>query len=286
MNFQRIGNLPKLGQGGFTLVELMVAGVLGLILIAGVIQLFVGTSQNSRLSAGLASLQDSGRFASQFLVEDITRSGWSDQVAFPNQGVTLNRNVVLASGTRLCASASDGTCNGASANTSSVSVITAHSDRLRLQYNGTTNCLGQSVNGGAVGLVVNTYFLANVTAGSDGIAVGDLVCSANNRQDTIVSGVESFQVQLGIDVNSDGTPDRFVTANDSLLGSSSTKIVAVRFGLLLASDPNVLDGARNYTSNEVTVLNESALSRNDRRLRRLFQRTVATPNNPGVPSGQ
>lgn len=48
---------------GFSLLELMVAMLLGLLLSAGIITLFSSTSQTSRLQDGLAHLQENGRYA-------------------------------------------------------------------------------------------------------------------------------------------------------------------------------------------------------------------------------
>ncbi|MFC1665831.1 PilW family protein, partial [Pseudomonadota bacterium] len=48
---------------GFTLIELMVAMVIGLFLLAGLIQIFFAGKQTYRLGDGLSRLQENGRFA-------------------------------------------------------------------------------------------------------------------------------------------------------------------------------------------------------------------------------
>lgn len=54
---------PRRTQVGLSLIELMIALVLGLLLTAGIITLFSGTSKSSRVQDGLARLQENGRYA-------------------------------------------------------------------------------------------------------------------------------------------------------------------------------------------------------------------------------
>ncbi|MGH8658868.1 MAG: PilW family protein [Gammaproteobacteria bacterium] len=67
--------LPR-GQQGLTLVEIMVAVTLGLILTAGLIQVFVSNKQAYRVQEGLARLQENGRFALDFITRDVRGAGF------------------------------------------------------------------------------------------------------------------------------------------------------------------------------------------------------------------
>ena len=53
----------KLNQKGFSLVELMVAMVLGLVLIGGVIQVVISNIQTFKMNTGVARVQENARFA-------------------------------------------------------------------------------------------------------------------------------------------------------------------------------------------------------------------------------
>ena len=59
-------------QSGFSLIELMVAMLLGLLLTGGIITVFLSTSGDSRQQALLATLQEDGRFALSRLSEDLS----------------------------------------------------------------------------------------------------------------------------------------------------------------------------------------------------------------------
>ena len=58
-------------QRGLSLIELMIAIVIGLFLTAGLIQLFVNSKQNYRVQENLSRVQENGRFAMNFLAQDI-----------------------------------------------------------------------------------------------------------------------------------------------------------------------------------------------------------------------
>ena len=60
---------------GLTLVELMVALVMGLILLAGLATVFVANKQTYRYQETLATLQENGRFALAMLERDIRSAG-------------------------------------------------------------------------------------------------------------------------------------------------------------------------------------------------------------------
>jgi len=66
----------KKTQRGLSLIELMVAITIGLLLLAGVIQVFASTKQTYRVHEGLSRVQESGRFAMEFLTRDLRMAGF------------------------------------------------------------------------------------------------------------------------------------------------------------------------------------------------------------------
>lgn len=62
-------------QRGFTLIELMIALVLGLVLIGGVISVLLSNQQTYRTNTALSQLQDNARTAFEFLARDIRQAG-------------------------------------------------------------------------------------------------------------------------------------------------------------------------------------------------------------------
>lgn len=65
-------NSPTLKkQHGLTLVEMMVAITISLIMLAGVVQIFVGNKQTYRVTEELSRVQENGRFLMDFLTREI-----------------------------------------------------------------------------------------------------------------------------------------------------------------------------------------------------------------------
>lgn len=76
-------------QQGLTLVELMIAITLGLILTAGMLQIFSGSRQTYRVEESLARLQENARFALEQMSNDIRMtSHWGCQ-SNPNNIINL-----------------------------------------------------------------------------------------------------------------------------------------------------------------------------------------------------
>lgn len=76
---------------GFSLVELMVAMVLGILLIGGVVVTFLAGRAAAVDAAAVARVQENIRFASDYLVRDIRNAGFSDEGELGRQVARLIR---------------------------------------------------------------------------------------------------------------------------------------------------------------------------------------------------
>ena len=63
-------------QSGFSLIELMIASVIGLVLLGGIVTIFTSNSASSKMSSGLTRIQDSGRVAIDILSYNIRMAGY------------------------------------------------------------------------------------------------------------------------------------------------------------------------------------------------------------------
>ncbi|MEI6707183.1 MAG: PilW family protein [Methylococcales bacterium] len=70
-------------QRGFTLIELMIAMLIGVFLMAGVIQIFLSAKQAYRLQENLSRLQENGRFAMDIITKDIRMAGYVSTACVP-----------------------------------------------------------------------------------------------------------------------------------------------------------------------------------------------------------
>ena len=63
-------------QQGMTLIEIMIALLIGAFLLGGILQIFTNSKQTYRMQEGLSRMQENGRFAMSFLERDIRMAGF------------------------------------------------------------------------------------------------------------------------------------------------------------------------------------------------------------------
>lgn len=88
-------------QRGVSLIEVMIAMVIGLLLLAGIYRIFLSTSRTAQTTLALSDRQESIRYVSARLAQDVRMAGYrgclSDTGAVRN---TLNPNPATSGGTR------------------------------------------------------------------------------------------------------------------------------------------------------------------------------------------
>lgn len=84
-------NTSKKYQIGLTLIEIMIALLIGAFLLGGLLQIFLGNKQSYRLSDGQSRLQENARYALELLSHDIRLSGY-----LGCSGVSTTNPVVIA----------------------------------------------------------------------------------------------------------------------------------------------------------------------------------------------
>lgn len=74
--------------GGFSLVELMIALMLGALITTGIVQMFSSNQRNYQMLIGQARLQESGRFALDFMTQPVRMAGYGG--CFSEEGEARN----------------------------------------------------------------------------------------------------------------------------------------------------------------------------------------------------
>lgn len=208
-------NISSLNQANiraFTLVEMMVAMLIGLIIIAGIVMLFVSSKHTYRLNTGMTHVHDNGRFAMSYLVSDLRKAGWVDSDIETLDGLSLSipldelvDNADIEGG--------------------------KPSDSLTVRYYGEEDCIGDIPSDG---IVKNTYSLVT----TDGLP--ELRCNGAS----LIKNVESFQVRYGV-LSSNGL--QYVDAGEL---SDISLLQTLQIAFSVASDErNVID--KNVTLNGV-----------------------------------
>jgi len=286
-------SLPS--QRGFTLVELMVALVVGLLVMFGVGQIFVQGKRSASVQDEAGRLQEGARYALQLMKRDIQRAGYLGC----SHAATLKENIVsggsyvddlehfvaghegLQGGwnpplpTELDdpGTADDDVAPG----TDVITLRFSDGEGLRMTqpkqpYHFRVHNL--SVESGACPDGASTY---------SGLCVGDLVVVSDCTKartatveslhlEPLVDGVEDMQIRYGVDDDGDGIPNRFLTADNV---ADFRQVVAVRIALLLRSTEERLRKPKVRTFH---LLKKTVTTLADRYLRKVFDTTIQLRN--------
>ena len=261
-------------QRGMTLVELMVAMLIGTVLIGGAISVYIQSRANFRTADSVARLQENVRFALDALEPDIRLArfwGLNNQPAFINPtGVVIS----CTGGTNLQATTFatqfigavesrddlyDLDCAGLNPRGNSDVLIVRHaSARITAPSVGQVQ-VESNLNGGQLfddaippaadlpaeirDVVVNAYYIGDSSfdpalPALRRLSLVDGGAQGRLQDQEVIPGVENLQVQFGIDTNGNRDADRYVDGDNPLAapGAAGAEIVAVRLWMLVRSE--------------------------------------------------
>lgn len=281
---------------GFSLIELMIAMLIGLLIVLGVTTLFLESKQNYRHGEMLARMQEDARFVIDEMVDDIALAGfWSD--LFDPSAIFVDNEIGLASdcgdgstawmyrtveamlafddNTASAGIDSQFECvNGSVLMPLTDALMVKHVEPASMEQKGEALAAGQVylLSNGAIGLLYENkpftpdiavpaprenwryaprlYFVRNFfSAPGDNIPT---LCrfqlayeggSPAMKEECLAPGVESLQVEFGIDSDFDGIANRYVSGPSATLVADN-RIATVRLHLLMRSllpDPSYVD---------------------------------------------
>ena len=164
-------------QRGLTLIEIMIALVLGLILISALVNIYAGSIRSSKFSGGLQSVQENGRHGISVLQRDIRLAGFTTlavEKLAPFDMQNSDENSIIV--------------------------------RIREEF----DCNGQPT-AAAGGLAINTYRW--IEADKEIVCRGN---SAAATDMALVENVEGFRVLYGVDTDGDLAAERYVAHDVNL----------------------------------------------------------------------
>jgi type IV pilus assembly protein PilW len=265
-------------QGGLSLIELMVAITISLTLLAGVLQIFMSNKHTSRVQENLGRIQENGRFAIDHISRSLRMTAW--QGDNPRQWVLgslsmANGGVQALFGTNNDSSSGNKsvTINGVKSN---LGKVLNGTDTIHTIYQGNTDGLVKDCGGLPVpaGVNVQNDFFINTTPVSV-VDVGQLVCQTTSGEKyVLIDGVQSFQIQYGVDTDNDQNANSYVTSNKV---TDMSNVISVRIILLLISQE---DGLAVTNADSAYKLLDVLFTEpgTDRKLRRRISTTINMRN--------
>lgn len=279
-------------QHGVTLIEMMIAMVVSLVLVAGVGTVYFSSKRNYQTRDELSQMNESGRAALEALRKNLEHAGY----ATPNK-LPLGSYFFIESDPDFEAQECGGVKNnmkskfatrdGDGDNSDFISVRFLGDDKLFMDAAGDPllkDCrVGMAANMNA-SLIYNAFYVDddNKTRDSNNVfvpilyAVGSnlTVGSIENDSQPVVNGVENIQFQYGIDADGNGTADEFKKADDVGAGNWE-QVVSIKVALLVRSLGNVLEAnsVRTYNLLDATVTTPA-----DRYQRAVYTTTIQLRN--------
>lgn len=252
-------NLPH-RQRGLSLIELMIAMVLGLLLIAGALQMMLTSQTIHQTTDTLSRIQENGRFALSFLTKSTRMAGYNSSEDEATEGKVFWDGA--------CDTSDPCTNNGAGNASDQIAVL--------LDPSNDSDCLGNNV--GSDKVIVNVYSIDDL----DNDQINSLYCrgfnlSANtwySPAQPLVDGVENMQILYGV---SDPAANNAITSYISADGVTDwASIGAVRISLLVNNGQ--AEGSGNSEIRTFKLLDAPTISATDKHERQVYTTTTAITN--------
>ena len=266
----------KRQQIGFSLIEMMIATVLGLILTIGTASMYFSSQRSSMARSQYTTIEDNGRSALEVLTKIIEHAGYSSRSAVPLDERFISSTVTAANcgGVKnvLTPSLFGTTSNGASGASDSIGVIYIGDASLNRDCSGEQ--LPVTCQAGGVGSMQSSKIYNYFSVGTNATGMPALNCAGSRNASTveIAEGVENLQVLYGLDNNNDSRVDRYVNAANV---TSWNKVVSVQLAILVRSLRKVKTKAEAKTYN---LLDNIAITKNDKYQRAVFTTIVRLRN--------
>lgn len=287
-------------QQGFTLVELMIAGIISVFIIAGLLNFFIATNKSVTLSDTISKNQEVGRFAMEYLTKFIRRAGYSEifNTFTPPLYISFNSSnigpAINCTGPQALACASD---FDDLANTPPTSLDPSYAlgDRLSIPYTvsrddvNTVTCTGEEVTG----TIAAPRYLVDVFWISDD---KELRCITFDRDSNnwlnapssaagvpIINNIERMDFLIGINPNPDARSTTQYVNIDAFTPPSLLSVLnirSIRIAILTTSSDDIDTNAlqSNTTQREYILLDAPTIKFNDSSLRNIFMTTIEFPN--------
>ncbi len=230
----------KARQTGLTLIEIMIALLIGAFLLGGVLQIFVNSKQTYRMQENMSRLQENGQYAMGYLSRDIRMAGyWDCMMPSDSNNVTTampNPHYIDLEGVEGASGAPDSITLRAAFVRTKTDGCDALTDAGQKKI-----CLDTYTCGTAVTTAVTvaspaapTNFYADssskITYSINSNNLRRVTGPSSGANADIVEGIENMQIVYGVDTDADETANYYVAANTpaTWVAADWAKVVSIR----------------------------------------------------------
>ncbi|MDB6050985.1 MAG: pilW [Pseudomonas sp.] len=214
-------------QRGLSLIEVMVAMVIGSFLILGITQIFISNQKSYLFQQGQAGNQENGRFTLAILSQELSKAGYRSNPT--NQEYTFpNPSSGTVSG-----------CNFVSGAGASVTAISATSLCIQYQVSNlaSVTCQGTALSAADKAIIIKPYTQLTSIAPSAVVVVERIDFDPLTNSVTCTIGATTQQLVTGVaDIRFDYGSGSTETETITEFGPTSTQTVrAIRYSALMQS---------------------------------------------------
>lgn len=278
----------KYHQTGLSLIELLIATLVGLFLLTGIASSYISSYKSNIKQDELSKLEDSGRLALDVLSRAIEHTGYTPvHAGILNPPFITDRSQIVS---EVCSSGDNSVKSMGIFQKSMVTGDFANGDRIAMMYNGDSrifnDCSGREL---PVSCRVDPPGAASTGASSDRSKIYNafyltsnakrnvyrLMCagSRDNKTQIIAEGIEQMQFMYGLASSGSGDVDHYVDATNV---GSWTSVVSVQIAILVRSEKPIKQKKERKT---YTLLNvKYTPAKADKFKRIVFNRTVRIRN--------
>lgn len=264
-------------QSGFSLVELMVAMLVGLVIVGSIIEVFASSKKSYQATDDSSLMNDNARYILTVFNNQLRMAGHLFEPllgrddSLVSQSVTFSNpstSITFDPGTFLFGTATDD----------------GNYDTLLMRFQGSSvkplKICGISADTDAIQIVRYSVTTVNYEKGPN---TGVLSCLATNgTAQNFGDHIDMFRVLYGIDLDGDNVTDKYVSANKVLpvnstrpvVGSEWQQVVSLKIGLLLRSS-NPIKSNSNSTTYQVL---DKSVSYSDTFARKVITSTISLRN--------
>jgi type IV pilus assembly protein PilW len=307
-------------QRGLSLIELMVSLVIGALLIAGAVTVYMQSRNTYRTNDVASRMQEVARYALDVIAPDVRLAGFwgltNRPDSFANGAAAVTKDCA-ANFTANVAQPIEGrdaqVTGGTGYSTAWACTIAAgykrvnwadvlivrrgsadpvafEAGRMQIQSNREIAALfsnGALPAGFGAGdfsethdMMVGVYYVAESTTTLNGrrmfsLRRQTLVAGPALQDDEVISGVQDLQVQFGLDVNGDGTVERYVNPQDAI--PAGARIATVQLWLLVVAEEREIGFNDDHVYTYANASQTAGVFHDDRR-RVLVTKTIQVRN--------
>jgi type IV pilus assembly protein PilW len=163
-------------QHGMTLIEIMIALIIGAFLIGGVLKIFLNTQQTYRVQENLSRIQENGRFALEFLSRDLRMADY-----------------------RACHTDSSDNTAITGTNNATATPPDTGTDTITIKWK-------KNACGASTATSTRLFRINNATLQRD--------ANDGSGFQSLIENIEDMQILYGVDTDADKTPNYYVDADN------------------------------------------------------------------------